>query len=99
MTGAQVASVIEQNFEDLENKIADLSTEVSHTKNDLNKVLNEFMDYIKNMYKQLLPNMNIGTTENRPSNVNVGYMYFDTNINKPIWYNGTKWIDATGANV
>ena len=43
--------------------------------------------------------MNIGTTENRPSNVNVGYMYFDTNINKPIWYNGTKWVDATGANV
>lgn len=29
----------------------------------------------------------------------VGYQYFDTTINKPIFYDGSKWIDATGATV
>lgn len=25
--------------------------------------------------------------------------YFDITLNKPIYYNGSKWIDATGATV
>lgn len=28
-----------------------------------------------------------------------GTIFFDTTINKPIWWTGTKWIDATGADV
>lgn len=40
-----------------------------------------------------------GTTSNRPTNVLVGFQYFDTTINKPIFWNGSKWIDATGATV
>lgn len=99
MTGAQVASVIEQNFKDLEKKIQDLSTELGHAKSDLNGALNRFMDFIKDTYKQLLPTMGNGITTSRPSNVNVGYMYFDTTVNKPIWYNGTQWVDATGIGV
>lgn len=40
-----------------------------------------------------------GTTANRPSYVDVGYNYFDTTLNKPIWYNGANWVDATGITV
>lgn len=40
-----------------------------------------------------------GTTSNRPTNVLVGFQYFDTTINKPIFWDGSKWIDATGATV
>lgn len=40
-----------------------------------------------------------GTTSNRPTNVLVGFQYFDTTINKPIFWDGAKWIDATGATV
>lgn len=29
----------------------------------------------------------------------IGYMYFDTTLNKPIWWNGTNWVDATGTIV
>ena len=36
---------------------------------------------------------------NRPDMPAVGYQYFDTTINKPIFYDGSKWIDATGATV
>lgn len=40
-----------------------------------------------------------GTTENRPSSINAGFQYFDTTLNKPIWYTGSAWADATGASV
>ena len=37
-----------------------------------------------------------GASENRPSNPAIGQQYFDTEINKPIWYNGTTWVDYNG---
>lgn len=41
-----------------------------------------------------------GSTLERPtSNIMVGKLYFDTTLGKPIWYNGTNWVDATGTQV
>lgn len=40
-----------------------------------------------------------GTTSNRPTTPYKGYMYFDETLNKPIWFNGTNWVDATGTAV
>lgn len=40
-----------------------------------------------------------GETAARPSPAIKGQMYFDTTLKKPIWYNGTGWVDATGATV
>ena len=42
-----------------------------------------------------------GTTTNRPSLENKynDFQYFDTTLGKPIWWNGTKWVDATGTDV
>ena len=40
-----------------------------------------------------------GTTENRPTWQTTGIQYFDTTIKKPIWWNGTNWVDATGVTV
>ncbi|KRK51909.1 glycosyl hydrolase family 28-related protein [Companilactobacillus kimchii] len=41
-----------------------------------------------------------GTTANRPSaNLYVGYQYYDTNLNKTIWYDGSAWKDANGTNI
>lgn len=40
-----------------------------------------------------------GTTTNRPSNVSIGFQYFDTDLNRPIWWNGTEWVGATDANI
>lgn len=39
-----------------------------------------------------------GTSTTRPNGV-IGLCYFDESIGKPIWYNGTKWVDATGTQV
>ena len=40
-----------------------------------------------------------GTTEQRPVVNLVGAEYFDTTLSKPIWHNGTNWIDALGTIV
>ena len=42
-----------------------------------------------------------GTTEERPVLLenNKGYQYFDTTINKSIWWTGSTWVDATGTSV
>ena len=39
-----------------------------------------------------------GTTDNRPPTTSIGDQYFDTTISKPIWYNGTNWVDSNGTN-
>lgn len=39
------------------------------------------------------------STANRIINPIAGMVVFDTTLNKPIWYNGQKWVDANGNNV
>ena len=43
---------------------------------------------------KILPNK--GTTQDRPdlNEYNNIFKYFDTTLNKPIWWNGTEWIQA-----
>ena len=38
-----------------------------------------------------------GATADRPSAPSTGTPYFDTDLGIPLWYNGTNWVDATGA--
>ena len=42
-----------------------------------------------------------GTTAERPTSCIVGQMYFDTDLNKPIWRNSNNngWVDSNGVNV
>ena len=37
--------------------------------------------------------------KNASENIFAGYQYFDTTLGKPIWWNGTEWVDATGVTV
>jgi hypothetical protein len=39
-----------------------------------------------------------GNTAGRPTNVPIGYCYFETTLSKPVWWNGSTWKDATGKN-
>lgn len=39
------------------------------------------------------------TTGSRPTATATGQSHFDTTLQKPIWWNGTVWKDATGATV
>ena len=39
------------------------------------------------------------TINSVPKIENIGEMYFDTTLGKPIWWNGTDWVDASGSSV
>ncbi len=41
-------------------------------------------------------NMN-GTTAQRPSSPVTGQQYFETTIGRPVFYNGTNWVDGAGS--
>lgn len=43
--------------------------------------------------------LSTGATSNRPTGQVTGYQYFDITLNKPVWYTGTAWVDATGTTV
>lgn len=38
----------------------------------------------------------INNSANRDEAKYLGQVYFDTTLNKPIWYNGINWVDANG---
>jgi hypothetical protein len=40
-----------------------------------------------------------GTTAARPTTVAAAFRYLDTDLGIPIFWDGTNWIDATGATV
>lgn len=40
-----------------------------------------------------------GPSAGRPTSVVTGEPYFDTDLGLPIWWNGTAWVNATGAPV
>lgn len=39
-----------------------------------------------------------GPTTDRPDGVPVGFQYFDTDLGFAIWWDGSAWVDATGAD-
>ena len=40
-----------------------------------------------------------GATTSRPTKgLYVGRRYFDTTLGYPVWYDGSGWVDATGAS-
>lgn len=47
----------------------------------------------------LNPTPTVGLSRSRPTTPHAGIFYFDTTLNKPIWGNGSAWVDATGTTV
>lgn len=51
---------------------------------------------ISNKGMLTVPNGIASASNVRPIGPNIGTMIFDTNLNRPIWWNGTSWADAVG---
>jgi hypothetical protein len=63
--------------------------------NALRLYFNRLDDY--NSQASVVPS---GTTADRPTlSLQIGQYYFDTTIGRPIWWNGTNWINAAGTVV
>ena len=54
---------------------------------------------VKNIIGGQLIKSGSGTTGSRPTPQGAGSMWFDTTLGKPIWHDGTNWIDATGTTI
>jgi len=53
-----------------------------------------------NLNEGIIVTAHSGTTAQRPTQGRyVGKTYFDTSLNKPIWWNGSQWVDAMGTAV
>ena len=37
-----------------------------------------------------------GSAADRPTPAALGQCFFDVDLNKPIWFNGSDWVDYTG---
>lgn len=63
------------------------------------RVSNEALQFFYRGYYQNISLSMRGTTAERPTNPHQGFMYFDTTLKKPVWYDGIRWKDALGEDV
>lgn len=64
------------------------------------KTYRRYWDNSTNLWSEWLQiGCGSGTTSNRPTSPYNGYCYFDETLNKPVWFNGTTWVDSTGTVV
>lgn len=59
-----------------------------------------WVEFFSEVFRSIRALQTSGTTAQRPvQGLYVGRPYFDTTINRPIWYTGTNWIRADGVVV
>jgi len=67
----------------------------SYLKNVFTKATkDEITDKIESFYP-----LNVATADRPTLNLVDGRSIFDSTLNKPIWWNGSVWVDATGTTV
>jgi len=65
----------------------------------LNNALRLYFTLLNN-FSQALAIPNYGATTQRPiTKLLIGQQFFDTTLGYPIWWNGTKWVNASGTGV
>lgn len=56
--------------------------------------------FIYGVERVLLEAYSVATiTSGRPTGISIGFQFFDTTLGKPIWWNGSKWVDSAGTAV
>lgn len=65
------------------------------------KILNVsrgWREWLSQAYNILAALTQSGTTAQRPDTIRwIGRTYFDATLGIPIWWDGSQWVDATGA--
>jgi hypothetical protein len=72
------------------------------TREQLNQMMAspEWVEFFSDAYFAIAGLQQSGTTANRPTKrLYVGLPYFDTTLNRPIFYTGSDWIRADGVVV
>ena len=62
------------------------------------RLMPSWAKWVSDVYDVCFSITQSGTTAQRPTKMLwIGRRYFDTTLGYPIWYDGTNWVDATGA--
>lgn len=90
-TGSRVLNLLPTNITDANMVEGDIA--FNNTSKLVQYKLNGILNYLQPMKS--------GATASRPAvnTVAVGYCYYDTTLNKPVWSNGTAWKDSAGTTV
>lgn len=89
---------LKTNNDKLKRELSDfidlLRDKISDAAFDKNFIIlkNELLAFEDRMYAT-------GSTVGRPIEPRVGQQYFDTTLNKPVFFSGSAWVDATGTEV
>lgn len=109
----EVMSIVHHKFDLLQEQLNKLApekhvvsqnlegTKLETTLNNGDVFLTDFSGVLSNLLTSIV---HIGTTQQRPvlGVTDMGVTYFDTTLatnGKPIWWNGSNWVDATGTAV
>lgn len=86
----------QQNILDIDEILQDKETKQGAT-TKANEAEQNAKDYADQAVDEVKPKG--GNTSSRPSNPALYVSYFDTEINKPIWWTGSAWVDSGGTVV
>ena len=82
---AEIKYINADGIADLVSGIKDKADDTYATKNELSEVASKVNQ--------------AGGSAARPTTASLGQCFFDIDLNKPIWFNGSDWVDYTGATV
>jgi hypothetical protein len=93
--------IVKDNRETLPKCLFVISTKDANDGMNVGNILNTAgIQTVRSYYGNFTPVLtNGGTTDRRPANPAPAEQYYDTTLKKPIWWNGSKWTDATGTEV
>jgi hypothetical protein len=79
-----------------------ISAPSNYTPDFENQILNVLRLYFNQLsnFNQSVATPDYGVTSGRPKNgLQTGQIFFDTTLGIPIWWSGTKWVNASGTGV
>lgn len=59
----------------------------------------DYISTVQGYWVRVLESATVTTLARPTNNLRVGQSAFDSTLLKPIWYNGTTWVDASGVEV
>jgi hypothetical protein len=109
-SGVNSTTLVSNFFKDIQltgQKAIEILNPSTYAGEKLTKVLNINPSYsavttVTNSFEDVFEinsNKTVGTTSQRPTNASSSQPFLDLTLNKPIWWNGYNWIDATGTTV
>ena len=73
-----------------------ITNDIYHKLLALNEINVELVSQVDALQQTVYSFFLSGATANRPDDMELGIAFFDTDLDKPIWWDGTKWIDSEG---